>query len=65
MILVEQQFYFEKEKDGELIQVEIAKNHEKDKVYISIFDGKNFTNIEMSEELMDGIYITLADLLNY
>ena len=63
--MVEQQYYFEKEESGKLVQIDISKNHDKEKVYLNIHDGKNFTNVELSEEAMDGIYNTLAELLNY
>lgn len=63
--MVEQQFYFEKEEDGKLIQIDITKNHDREKVYLNVHDGKNFTSVELNEEVMDDIYNTLAELLNY
>lgn len=63
--MVEQQFYFEKEEDGKLIQIDISKNYDREKVYLNVHDGESFASVELNEETMDGIFNTLAELLNY
>lgn len=61
---IEQIFYFDKEDNGELIQVEIIKNIEHGKFYMSVYDGKKFTNIEVNEDEMEIMFDGLGEALN-